>query len=478
MYILYAVLALLSGLLAIILLRTLLFRPQSTVRREPAPCPLDGEAAIAALAELVRCRTVSRYTEEEEDGVEFERLIGLLPTLYPHVTAACPMQRFPGRGLFFCWRGKTPAPATVLMAHYDVVPAAEEAWRIPPFEGRSADGCLYGRGTLDTKATVNGILFAANTMIAEGFVPEHDVYLALSGSEEVGGVGAPSIVEYFEKEGIEVALVLDEGGAVVSGAFPGVRVPTAMVGIAEKGMMDVRYRVEGTGGHASAPLRHTPVGLLSRACTRIEGRPLPMRISPPVRRMLDTLGRHSSFFYRMIFANLFVFAPLLDLFAKKSGGELNALLRTTVAFTRMKGSDANNVLPPSAEMISNVRIVPGDTVKGTLSRLEKRIGDRRVELSLLSANEPSRTSLAEGEGFMRLSATIGEVFPEAIVTPYLMVQCSDSRHWGRLSDKVYRFSGMTLTKEERATIHGKDEHIRHEEILRTVEFYVRLLHKC
>ncbi|MBO7763290.1 MAG: M20/M25/M40 family metallo-hydrolase [Clostridia bacterium] len=478
MIFLYGALAALGLFLLLILVRTLRFRPRHTQRSESAPCPLDGEAAVAALAALVRCRTVSRYTEEEEDGVEFERLIGLLPTLYPHLTAACPMQRFPGRGLLFCWRGKSPAPATVLMAHYDVVPAEEAAWAVPPFEGTVTDGRLFGRGTLDTKATVNGILFAVNTMIAEGYVPAHDVYIALSGSEEVGGAGAPSIVEYFEKEGIEVALVLDEGGAIVSGAFPGVRVPTAMVGIAEKGMMDVRYRVEGTGGHASAPLRHTSVGLLSRACTRIEGHPLPMRISPPVRRMLDTLGRHSSFFYRMIFANLFVFAPLLDLFAKKSGGELNALLRTTVAFTRMKGSDANNVLPPSAEMVSNVRIVPGDTVEGTLSRLKKRIGDGRVELSLLNANEPSRTSCTEGAGWEALRETIAEVWPRAVITPYLMVQCSDSRHWGRLSDRVYRFSGMSLTKEERATIHGHNESIRTEEAARVAEFYIRLLHRC
>ena len=56
-----------------------------------------------------------------------------------------------------------------------------------------------------------------------------------------------------------------------------------------------------------------------------------------------------------------------------------------------------------------------------------------------------------------------------------MVQCSDSRHYSRISDRVYRFSAMDLTSEERKTIHGNDEHIRLETIGRAVEFFYRVI---
>ncbi len=464
--------------LAVILIRTALFRPRMTEAAEVAPCDFDREAATEALRALVRCRTVSRYDPAEEDDAEFEKLVALLPTLYPNITSACTLRRFDGRALLFRWPGKDPSHATVLMSHYDVVPAAEEHWQHPPFEGIIENGVLFGRGTLDTKVTMNAALFAADTLVARGFVPEHDIYFAFSGSEEVNGHGAPNIVDHFRSEGIDVGLVLDEGGAVVRNVFPGVTVPAAMIGIAEKGMIDLEYRVRSLGGHASAPKPHTPIGELAAACAAIEARPPRMRISKPVAIMFDTIARHASFPVRLLFANLWCFRPLLGLAAKRTGGELNALIRTTVAFTRMQGSDANNVLPPVATMVSNIRLNPSDTVNDTVAYLRRVIDNSRIEVRPLGSHEPSRVSLAEGDGWDRVRCAVRATWPEAVVTPYLMVQCSDSRHWGLLSDRVYRFSAMDLSTEERRTIHGHDERIRLEAIGHAVQFYLHLIKEC
>ncbi|MBQ1935170.1 MAG: M20/M25/M40 family metallo-hydrolase, partial [Clostridia bacterium] len=366
----------------------------------------------------------------------------------------------------------------VMMAHYDVVPVNEDGWSVPAFDAVLKDGRIWGRGTLDTKVTFNGIMFAAEHLIKEGYEPETDIYFAFSGNEEINGKGAVNVVDYFEKEGIEPAFVIDEGGAVVENVFPGVKAPCGLIGIAEKGMMDVCYSVKSGGGHASAPKPNAPVDLLARACRRVLENPFKVHLTAPVAQMFDTLGRYSSFLYKVIFANIGIFLPVLDLICKKSGGELNALMRTTVAFTQMKGSDASNVIPPEASLVSNIRLNPDDRMESGLAYLRKVVGDDRVEITALRGMEPSRVSRTDCEGWDKVASAVASTWRGCIVSQYLMVQCSDSRHWGRLSDRVYRFSAMDLTSEERATIHGNNESIRLETAKSAVEFYIRLMRQC
>ncbi len=474
----YVVLILVLAFVAVVALRTALFRPKAQPAATPEPVELDQDACVNALAELIRCRTVSNYDPALEDDGEFQKLIDLLPRLYPRVFDVCSFDRLPGRALLLRWPGRSHKAPSVMMSHYDVVPVDESKWEKPPFDGVIEDGVLWGRGTLDTKGTLNGALSAANHLIAKGFVPENDVYFAFSGGEEVNGPGAPNIVDWFITHGIQPALVLDEGGAVVENVFPGVKQPCGLIGTAEKGMMNVRYRCASSGGHASSPKPHTPIGILSAACKRVEDHPFKAHIQGPAAQMFDTLGRHSTLLYRIIFANMWCFGWVLDLLAKKSGGEMNALLRTTVAFTQMEGSTARNVIPTEATMVSNIRLNPADHVQSALENLRRTIGDDRVELTVLESHEPSRVSTTDCPAWDKVSAAVASTWPGCIVSPYLMVQCSDSRHYGRLSDRVYRFSAMALSAEERATIHGNNERIKVETVVKAVEFYVRLLRQC
>ena len=466
------------GFLALVLVRTLKFTPKAQPPVSQESVDIDKDAVVSALSELVRCKTVSYHDPALEDDAEFQKLIDKLPGLYPNVFRACTLRELPGRALLFRWPGKIHTEPAVLMAHYDVVPVNEENWEKPPFEAILENDVLWGRGTLDTKVTINGVLFAANQLIAQGFQPEHDIYFAFSGGEEVSGPGATNVVKLFQEEGITPGIVVDEGGAVVEDVFPGVKGPIGLIGIAEKGMIDAQFRCMSAGGHASAPKPHTPVGILAKACTKVEGNPFPAHIAGPAALMFDTLGRHSSFLYRMIFANMWCFGWIIDLLGKTSGGEMNALLRTTVAFTQMEGSTAPNVIPPEAKMVANMRLNPADSVASALDHLRKTVKDPQVEITALDSSEPSRVSQVDCAAWDKVAASVAETWRGSVVSPYLMVQCSDSRHWGVISDKVYRFSAMDLTAQERATIHGNNERIRVSTACKAVEFYIRLMQKC
>lgn len=474
----YIILAALLLFLIVIFARALAFRPRDQKPIEPKDVKFDQEAAISALQQLVRCKTVSNNDPALEDNAEFQKLVALLPSLYPRVFDVCSFDRLPGRALLLRWPGKSDKAPAVMMAHYDVVPVDEAGWEKPPFAGVIEDGVLWGRGTLDTKVTFNGALSAANHLIGQGFQPENDIYFAFSGGEEVNGPGARNIVEYFRQHEITPAMVVDEGGAVVENVFPGVKTPCGLIGIAEKGMINAEFRAASNGGHASAPKPNSPIPTLARACQRLEKHPFPAHIQGPAAQMFDTLGRRSTFLYRMIFANLWCFGWVIDLLGKKSGGEINAMIRTTVAFTQMQGSSARNVIPPEARIIANMRLNPSDSVESALEYLRHTIRDPNVQISAVESFQPSRVSVTDCPAWERISAAVAATWRGCIVSPYLMVQCSDSRHYGSISDRVYRFSAMDLTAEERATIHGNNERIRLDCICRSVEFYIRLLEKC
>lgn len=452
------------------------FKPAVENKREVTNIRFDKKQAVDNLAELVKCKTVSFYDHSKEDDKEFKKLINKLPKLYPNVCAKLELKKFKGdRALLFHWKGKESEPAAVFMAHFDVVPVNEEEWTHPAFDAEIIDSVMWGRGTLDTKVTFNGILTAAENLLKQKFTPEHDIYFAFSGGEEVSGPGAKTIVQYFQDNDIDLSMVIDEGGAVVKDVFPGVKESCGLIGIAEKGLMNLQFDVKSAGGHASAPAPHTPVGILSKACVAVENHPFKMHLKGPAGLMFDTLGRHSTTLYRVIFANLWLFKPVLDILCRLKGGELNALVRTTTAFTQMEGSQAPNVVPPTASMVANFRLNPSDTTDSAIKYVNKKIHNPNVKVTMLESANPSAVSRIDVNSYRYIKEAIEDTWTGTIVAPYLMVQCSDSRYYSGISDCVYRFSAMDLTAEERKTIHGNDEHIRIETIYKSVEFFMRTM---
>jgi carboxypeptidase PM20D1 len=459
--------------LAVLVLRGVAFRPAPRQIESARPVQVDEDAVTRHMQAMVRVKTVSYRDKSLEDDAPFEAFIDLLPDLYPRVHAAIPRERIGARGLLYHWQGQASAAPSVFMSHFDVVPAEEAAWEKPPFDAVLENGVLWGRGTLDTKGTLLGILEAAEALLSQDFVPKNDVYFAFGGNEEIRGGAAVAIVEALTSRGVKPAFVLDEGGAVVENVFPGVTAPCALVGIAEKGSMDARLRLTTRGGHASTPPPHTAVGLMARAVARSEGKPFPFRLTPPAARLFDTLGRHSSLPYRMLFANLWCFRPVLNFICRISGGELNALVRTTCAFTQMQGGEATNVLPPVVTAGANLRIMVGETVQSTKERLARITGVQDIEV--IWGNDPSPVSRTDGEPWERLGSAIAQTWPDAILSPYLMLAASDSYHYGQVCDSVYRFSAMALSGEERKMIHGHNERVPIATLVKTVQFYQRLM---
>lgn len=470
----WLILAALLALIAVLLVRAARFRAPDAARETPAPLAVDGAQAVEHLAQLVRIPTVSNADETKFDEAVFEQFREKLRELYPRVHAACAPQRIGHTGLLFRWKGRSDAAPTVLMAHYDVVPVREAEWEHPPFCGEVYDGELWGRGAIDTKITLMGELEAAERLMAEGFVPENDLYFAFAGDEEVAGPSAPAIVSYFAQNGIRPAMVVDEGGAVVQGVFPGVSKPIAVVGVGEKGMMSVELTARAAGGHASTPVVPSALGMLSRAIVACETHPFPARLTPPVRELLRNVGPYAPFGLRVVFANLWLFGPLLTALSAKLGGELNAMMRTTMAFTTAQGSAQINVLPGEATAGINLRLVNSDTPERAAERIRQIVRNDSVTLNVLHAQNASPYAAASGAHWDKLAKAVGDTWPQSIVSPYLMIACSDSRHYSAICQDVYKFSAMALSKEQRGLIHNSNERLPVSEIAKTVEFFTRL----
>ncbi len=472
------IISLILILVLVVVVRAIMFKPYHE-DVNPIEVPKFNRALpILNLQKMIMCKTVSYRNKDLEDEKEFIKFEKLLEELYPVVNKECEKINVSERNILYRWRGKSDKAPTVLMSHYDVVPAEESYWTNPPFDGVIENDILWGRGTLDTKGTLCGVMEASEILISQGFIPENDIYLAFGGDEEINGSGQPDIINYMKANNIKPAFVIDEGGAVVEDIFPGIKASTAVIGVSEKGMMNVKFEVKSNGGHASAPLVDTPVTELASAVNVVKNNPFKTQLSEPVKAMFDTLGRHSTFTYKILFANLWIFRPLLNYICTKQGGELNALMRTTVAFTMMSGSKAPNVIPPVASVSANLRLLGNDTMSKSLEYLRNTVKNDNVEITVIDGMEPCSNFKLDCKQWDTIKSVVKNTWPEAIVSPYLMIACSDSRHYASICDYVYRFSAMALSKTERESIHGHNEKVSADKIAKVVEFYLRLIKSC
>ena len=424
---------------------------------------------------MVQLPTVSAELATRGLG-DFDRFRSLIEELYPLVSERLESEQVGDLGLLYRWRGRSDADPVVLMAHFDVVPADEaDGWRMPPFEGRIADGAVWGRGTLDDKGPLLVVLEAVENLLAEGFVPARDVYLSFGGDEESFGGAARAISDLLHERGITPWLVLDEGGAVVDAPLPFVRVPSAMVGVGEKGVLTVRLRALSEGGHASAPPRLTAAGRVGRAVARLSPNPFRARTPRSTRAMLAAFAPHTSGPAHILLRVLAGWPWLTARLFSRMGGEPAALVRTTVAPTMLQGGSAQNVLPAEASATVNLRIAAGETVETAVRRVRRAVRDPKVTVEVVEGSDPSPESPVDDVRFAAIRSAVEVAYPGAITAPYLMMAATDSRWFARHCSGVYRFAPLAMTAAQRATIHGVDEHVTLDSLERGERFHRALL---
>ncbi len=467
------VLILLAGLLGAACVRAALLK---NPEKRGEPQPVDGEKAAKYakdLSRMIRCETIS--VRESGPAEKFARYRAELEQLFPLVHERLERTLI-GDAMLFKWRGTDPARgAVVLMAHSDVVPAAGE-WDHPPFAGEIADGCVWGRGAMDTKGSLCALFNAVEELLAEGYTPPCDVYLASSNNEEIMGDGAPNTVTWLTDHGVKLDLVLDEGGAVIEAPMPGLNGKYAMLGVLEKGYADVRFTAVSAGGHSSTPPKGTPLARLAAFVNRVETRPpFPVKITPPVKAMFAAMAPDMAFPFRLLFGNLWLFGPLLKRVIPKVSGQAGALLHTTCAFTMAQGSDAPNVIPAQASVTANLRFMVHQGREASLQALEKLANKYGLRMEVLYACDCSPVVDVHSAGYAYIRQCVREVFPEAGIAPYVMLGGTDAKHYAKVCDCALRFAPTVLTPQQLASMHARNENLSVDALARAVAFYRRVL---
>lgn len=477
---LYALGAALAGLLCIMALRASAggraARPQAL-----GAGSLDRYAGVEEkLAALVRVPTVSRFDPADEDESAFSDFKAELGRLYPLVAKRLLRTEIGDRALLFEWPGsESGLKPVILMAHFDVVPGGDETlWDSPPFSGEISGGYVKGRGSQDIKITLACSLEAAERLLEAGHCPRRTVYFAFGGDEETGGLrGAGAIAAALLDRGVRASFLLDEGGVVADGMLDFADRPIALVGISEKGYVDVAIEARGTGGHASMPPRHTAAGVVANAVGRVENTPFEARITYTLAKFLEALCPYAPFAYRLLFRNLFLTAPLVKA-AFSARPTTNALLRTTAAATMLSASFKENVLPEKARAVFNVRILPGTTVGEALSRLDSIAARSGAGASFAHhghANDPLPESPVDHEGYEAIKAAASAAFPEAGVVPFMFTAATDTKHYAKVAEAMYRFAPILQNADDLTHIHAANEKISIENVRRCCMFYERFL---
>lgn len=474
----YGIIVFILILISALFLNTLRFRKKNRRLIRPYPFEITPEV-IQKFKKAISIKTVTHSDYEKNNLIEFQKFQHFIREMYPTVSSRLEMNFLSDYSCVISWTGRKKSLKPVLLiAHYDVVPVVEDEWSVNPFEGVEKEGFIWGRGTLDTKNTLTAILESVEVLLNEGFVPDRTVYMAFGGDEETQGTeGAGRISTYFKEQEIEFDWLLDEGGVVAENSFSMVQKPLALIGISEKGYVNLKVSSKGQGGHSSMPPAHTAAGLVSRAVSIIENNPFRASITPTIRAFLLGITPEVSFPIAIIMANHRLFAPIIKFLLLKNPSSA-ALIRTTQAVTIMSAGTKENVLPSSAEAIINYRILPGESVSSVLKRTQNLLKNKKVQVEVLNendSNDPIEESSINTEAFHLIDEIIQGVFPGSLTVPYMMTGATDSKHYKNICDNIYRFSPMSLSSDEISLIHSADERISVENYKKAIQFYITVL---
>ena len=445
-----------------------------------APALALPDSAVARLVGAVQIPTVSTTDYGQTDTAQFGRFGRYLRQAFPRVHQGLKLEKFNRYGLLFTWPGRNAALKPVLLlGHYDVVPVlpgTETKWDRPPFAGAQADGYLYGRGTLDDKASVLAQLEAVEYLLGAGFQPTRTLLLAFGHDEEtLGQRGAAAIAAALAQRGVQAEYVLDEGGIVKTDGVASLSKAVALVGISEKGYLSLELTATGKGGHSSMPPAQTSIGAVAAAVVKLEQHPFPARLDGGDDYLLDYLASEVPLGQRLVFSNRWLFAPIIKkILAATPAG--NATLRTTTAPTIFRAGAKDNVLAIDATATVNFRLLPGDSVAGVVREVRRIIDDEGIKVNIIGhPSAPSPVSDPEAPAFQRLHRTIRSVFPAAIVAPYVVTGATDSRQYTALSPNIYRFSPTQVNQTGIESIHGINERLAVKNYPLMVQFYAALI---
>jgi carboxypeptidase PM20D1 len=476
-------LAILAVLVAIILIRT--FAPTTSEATGTGFDFAPDEARVTSLmSDAVKYKTISFGRDKPTSSKELIAFHQFLADKFPLVHLSLKREVVNKYSLLYTWQGSTPQEKPVLLlGHLDVVPVipgTEGDWKQPPYAGVVADGYIWGRGTLDNKVNIIGILEAAENMLRAGVQPQRTIYFAFGHDEEQGGIdGALEMSKLLESRGVEAEFLIDEGGLVTSGVVPGVDVPLAIIAPAEKGIVTLELKARGAGGHSSVPPKQSSIGILAAAIANLEANQFPRDFSH-TQKFLESVADEMGLVNRMVMKNLWLFKPVV-MASLANDAQAQAGMRTTTAATVISGGIKANVLPIDATAKVNFRILPGETPDTVRQRVIDVIDDARVSVDFDTSGQrgmgPSPVSPTEGYGWDQITSAIRDTAaPERIViTPRLLVAATDTRHYRNLTSNHYRFTYMALPVGDLGTIHGTNERIGVKTLNDTVRFFHRLM---
>ena len=443
----------------------------------------DSQRVTRLMSESVRFQTISFGRDKPTSKRALLAYHAYLKQQFPLVHQKLKREVVGDYSLLYTFPGSSDAKPVIMLGHLDVVPVVpgtQADWQHPPFEGVVSDGFIWGRGTLDNKVNVIGLLEAAENMLARGITPKRTIYLAFGHDEEQGGIdGALEMAKLLESRGVEAEFLVDEGGLVTRGVVPGVEAPMAIIAPAEKGIVTLQLKVIGDGGHSSMPPVQTSIGILASAIAAMEANQFPRDFSH-TQNFLEAVADEMPFGSRLVMKNLWLFKPLvMSMF--EGDKQAQAGMRTTTAATMIDGGIKANVLPIDANAKVNFRILPGETPESVKQRVIETINDERVEVTFDASGQggmaPSPVSPIAGYGWEKLTAAIRDTAaPERIIiAPRLLVAATDTRHYRKLTPNHYRFTYMQLAPSDLGSIHGTNERISTKTLNDTVRFYFRML---
>jgi carboxypeptidase PM20D1 len=425
------------------------------------------------LSEGLKYRTISFGGDAAPDSTAFFGFHRFLEKTFPLTHSKLQLEKINTYSLLYTWKGidslKKPI---ILLSHQDVVPVDQPTlndWEAGPFEGKISDTDIIGRGTLDDKGTLIGLLEAVEKLLKESFQPSQTIYLAFGHDEEVGGPnGAAEIAKYLKLKGVRASMTLDEGGFLAEGLVPGVDKTVAMINLAEKGFASFELTVETKGGHSSQPPKENTIGMLAQAIVDLENNQLPYKLVKPVDYQLEYMGPEMPFFSKLAFANPWLFKnTILE--------ALNA--HTTTAPTIIGGGVKNNVIPTVAKATINFRILPGETIESVQEHVQNTISEKIKVEAVGYLSNPSPVSGIDSQSYKILEKTIRGMFPKSVVVPGLVGGGTDARYFYEISDDVFRFYPIRLGPNSMSRFHGIDEKISKNNYKEIIEFSYHLIKK-